>query len=437
MIKMKKQSQWHNPFYASYSLNLLLFFAGWGIWWSFFQIWLTTKEGFSGAQVGIIYSFNSAISLIMNLVYSNLQDRLGVKRNLLIFCAFLQLLLGPFFTWLYVPILRTHFMLGALLGSIYLTFAYLSASPMFEALAERISRRFGYQYGQARAWGSFGYAAAALAAGYLFTISPYLVFWSGSAIAALLLITLIFWNPIRNSGDIKKFENISENQREATPPTTKDFLNIFKIKSLWEIAIFLVFSGTFYTIFDQQMFPQFFTKFFATQAAGDHMYGILNSIEVFLESIMMGLVPILMRKIGLKKTILLGTTFMFIRIAGCGLITNPFGVSCIKLLHAPETAIFVVVMFRYYTLHYDPRISATINIVTGIAGAIGQIILSTPLGILRDKIGYQPTFLVIALIVLCAGIYGFFIIRDDDQEVNGQPFQKDKSSIIKISVDKN
>lgn len=47
-----------NPFYMSNSLMILLFFTGWGIWWSFFQIWLTTKQGFSGTQVGTIYSFN-------------------------------------------------------------------------------------------------------------------------------------------------------------------------------------------------------------------------------------------------------------------------------------------------------------------------------------------------------------------------------------------
>ncbi|KRL88290.1 oligosaccharide MFS transporter [Limosilactobacillus ingluviei] len=421
---MNSKHEWKNPFYLSYSTNILLFFAGWGIWWSFFQIWLTTKEGFSGAQVGVIYSFNSAISLFVNLAYSNVQDRLGTKRGLLIFCAILQLLLGPFFTWLYVPILHAHFMLGALLGSVYLTLAYLSASPMFEALTERMSRRFGYQYGQARAWGSFGYAISALCAGFLFTVSPYLVFWLGSAIAAVLLVSLLVWNPIRNPQTVAKFIDHAENEREATPPTTKEFLNVFKIKSLWEMAIFLVFSGTFYTIFDQQMFPQFFTQFFATQATGDHMYGILNSVEVFLEAIMMGLVPPLMKKIGLRRTILIGTAFMLIRIGGCGLITNPVGVSFIKLLHAPETAIFVVVMFRYYTLHYDPRISATINIVTGIAGAIGQVLLSTPLGMLRDHIGYRPTFFVIAAIVLCAWLYGFMIIRKDDQEVNGQPMKE-------------
>ena len=418
--KNERAGQFKNPFYVSNSINILLFFAGWGIWWSFFQIWLTTKEGFSGAQVGEIYSFNSAFSLVMNLVYSNIQDGLGIRRNLLIFCAVLQVLLGPFFTFLFVPMLRAHFLMGAIIGSCYLTLAYLSASPMFEALTERVSRRFNYQYGSARGWGSFGYATSALIAGFLFTIDPALLFWMGSGIAIVLLIFLLVWDPVRNEKDVAKFENSMVKDRENSKPSSKDFLNIFKIRSLWEIAIFLVFSGTFYTIFDQQMFPQFFTQFFKTQAIGDHMYGILNSVEVFLEAIMMGLVPLLMKKIGVRRTILVGVTFMFIRIGGCGLITNPVGVSIIKLLHAPETAIFCVVMFRYYTLHYDPRVSATINIVTGIAGAFGQILLSTPLGMLRDHIGYQPTFLVIAGIVFCAGLYGYFIIRKDDQEVNGE-----------------
>lgn len=418
--KNERAGQFKNPFYVSNSINILLFFAGWGIWWSFFQIWLTTKEGFSGAQVGEIYSFNSAFSLVMNLVYSNIQDRLGIRRNLLIFCAVLQVLLGPFFTFLFVPMLRAHFLMGAIIGSCYLTLAYLSASPMFEALTERVSRRFNYQYGSARGWGSFGYATSALIAGFLFTIDPALLFWMGSGIAIVLLIFLLVWDPVRNEKDVAKFENSMVKDRENSKPSSKDFLNIFKIRSLWEIAIFLVFSGTFYTIFDQQMFPQFFTQFFKTQAIGDHMYGILNSVEVFLEAIMMGLVPLLMKKIGVRRTILVGVTFMFIRIGGCGLITNPVGVSIIKLLHAPETAIFCVVMFRYYTLHYDPRVSATINIITGIAGAFGQILLSTPLGMLRDHIGYQPTFLVIAGIVFCAGLYGYFIIRKDDQEVNGE-----------------
>lgn len=400
---------------------ILLFFVSWGIWWSFFQIWLTNSLGFSGSQVGTIYSFDSAITLILMLVYGTLQDKLGRKKNLLIFCTVLEIFLGPFFTWIYVPMLKASFFAGALLGSIYLSAAFLAASPTFEALIERMSRRFNFEYGQARAWGSFGYAVAALIAGYLFTINPYLLFWIGSLIAVVLFLVLLFLNPEKNPVN-HKFENKTENMHEKNTPSIKDILSVFKMWDVWKIIIFIIFSWTFYTVFDQQMFPEFFTKFFSTSAVGEQAYGILNSIEVFLESIMMGLVPILMKKIGVRKTLLLGIAIMVIRIGGCGLVTNPVGVSFIKLLHAPETAIFILAMFRYFTLHFDTRVSATLYMVGfQIAAQVGQIVFSTPFGALHDRIGYNKTFLIISLIVLLAGIYAFFIIKKDDQDVNGQP----------------
>ena len=102
------------------SLQMLLFFAGWGIWWSFFQIWLTTKQGFSGAQVGTIFSFGSAAALMLMFVYGSIQDKLGMKRNLLIALIACQVFLAPFFTWVYVPMLEANFYVGAVVGAIYL-----------------------------------------------------------------------------------------------------------------------------------------------------------------------------------------------------------------------------------------------------------------------------------------------------------------------------
>lgn len=73
-------------------------------------------------------------------------------------------------------------------------------------------------------------------------------------------------------------------------------------------------------------------------------------------------------------------------------------------------------------LHFDTRISATVYMVgSNIAGQIGQIIFSTPLGMLHDKIGYQSTFIVIAGIVVVAGIYALIFLKKDNQDVNGQP----------------
>lgn len=413
-----------NPFYRTSSLEIMLFFAGWGIWWSFFQIWLTTKQGFSGAQVGTIYTFGSAVALVLMFVYGSLQDKLGVKKTLLIFMVSCQVLLAPFFTWVYVPMLEINFYVGAMIGAVYLAVAYLAACPVFEAVTERLSRRYSFEYGQARAWGSLGYAISALTAGFLFTINPYLVFWTGSAVSAVLLAILVFLKPENREDAVQQYENREERNKDAKSPSLKEIVSVFGILDLWKIIIFVILTWTFYTVFDQQMFPEFFTRFFATPEDGQQAYGILNSVQVFLEFIMMGLVPILMRKIGVRRALLLGCLIMVCRISGCGIASTPLGIGLIKLLHAPETALFVLAIFRYFTLHFDTRVSATLYMVGfQIAASVGGIIFSVPLGSLRDNIGYQHTFLIIAGIVLCASVYAFFILKKDDQDVEGQPLE--------------
>lgn len=413
-----------NPFYRSSSLEILLFFAGWGIWWSFFQIWLTSKQGFSGAQVGTIYTFGSAVALVLMFVYGSLQDKLGVKKNLLLFMVGCQVLLAPFFTWVYVPMLESSFYVGAMVGAVYLAVAYLAACPVFEAVTERLSRRYRFEYGQARAWGSLGYAISALTAGFLFTIDPYLVFWTGSAVSAVLFAVLVFLKPENREANVRQYENREEKDKDAKSPSLKEIISVFGIFDLWKIILLVILSWTFYTVFDQQMFPQFFTQFFATPEEGQKAYGILNSVQVVLEFIMMGLVPILMRKIGVRRALLLGCFIMVCRISGCSIASSPLAIALIKLLHAPETALFVLAIFRYFTLHFDTRVSATLYMVGfQIAASVGGIIFSVPLGSLRDSIGYQNTFMVIAGIVLCATVYAFVVLREDDEEVAGQPLE--------------
>lgn len=199
--------------------------------------------------------------------------------------------------------------------------------------------------------------------------------------------------------------------------------NLLKLPELWTIIIFIVFTWTFYTVFDQQMFPDFYTGLFTSQADGEKIYGTLNAIQVFCEALMMGVIPIIMRKLGVRNTLLLGVTIMCARIGLCGFATTPVTVSIIKMLHALEVPLFTLPMFRYFTLHFDTKLSATLYMIGfQIAAQIGQVILSTPLGILRDSVGYQSTFKLISLIVLAAGIYAFFILKKDHEDVLGDPF---------------
>lgn len=411
-----------NKHYLQTSVIFMLFFASWSIWWSFFQIWLTSTNnglGLTGAQVGTIYSANSFITLLLMFVYGVTQDKLALKRTLLIFCSLFSSLVGPFFIWIYAPLIQNNFWIGTFIGAIFLSCGFLAAVGAYEAVGERFSRFFNFKYGQSRAWGSFGYAVMALIAGFVFVINPHFNFWIGSLIGLILLLVLIFW---KSDSEQHAKESIDGNYEESVL-SIKNMLKLLKVKEIWVIVVFITFSWSFYTIFDQQMFPEFYTKLFDNPSRGQQVYGVLNSIQVFLEAIMMGIVPIIMSKIGVRKTLLLGAIVMFLRIGLCGVAQGPISISFIKMFHALEVPLFVLPIFRYITLHFDTKVSATIYMVGyQVSAQIGQVILSTPLGNLRDNIGYQPTFFVISFIVLLAGVFAFFTLRKDNEYVYGEPF---------------
>ncbi len=412
-----------NKSYLQSSFTLLIFFASWSIWWSFFQIWLTSEKnglGLSGSEVGTIYSANSFVTLILMFAYGILQDKLVLKRSLLIFCATMSTLVGPFFIWIYAPLIQNHFTIGIIVGSLFLSAGFLSAAGIYEAVSERFSRYFDFKYGQARAWGSFGYAISALVAGFLFVKNPEYNFWIGSILGLFLLLNLIFWKPKQED---KAKDEIRDEDVDSSIPSFKEMLDLLKLPQLWVIVIFIMFSWSFYTIYDQQMFPDFYTQLFSSPETGQQMYGTLNSIQVFFEALMMGVVPIIMYKLGVRNTLLLGVCVMVARIGLSGVLTTPFTISIIKMMHAIEVPLFMLPMFRYITLHFNPKLSATLYMIGfQIAAQIGQVILSTPLGTLRDNIGYSNTFLVISGIALISGIFAIFAFKKDDEDVYGDPF---------------
>ncbi|RBP98583.1 MFS transporter [Bifidobacterium aemilianum] len=420
----KKTSAWRNPSYLQSSTGIFLFFCAWGIWWAFYSLWLTTKLGMNNTQVGNIYSVNSLATLIIMFVYGVLQDELGIKRRLTIFISAIAALVGPFVQFIYMPLIQSHLMVGAILGSVVLSAGFMSGCSLLEAVTERYSRKFGFEYGQSRAWGSFGYAIVALVGGIVFNINPMINFWLGSAFGVGMLMVYAFWVPQEQKEELRKE---ADPNAEKTNPSLKEMVSVLGMPALWLLIVFMMFTNTFYTVFDQQMFPKYYADLFSTPALGTQVYGYLNSFQVFLESAMMGVVPVIMRKIGVRNSLLLGALVMFLRIGLCGVFHDPYMVSVVKLFHSIEVPLFCLPAFRYFTLHFNPKLSATLYMVGfQIASQVGQVIMSTPLGMLHDHFGDRPTFFTISFVVLAALIYGVFILKKDDQQVDGDPFYTDK-----------
>jgi MFS transporter, OHS family, lactose permease len=415
-----------NRGYLYSSFTLLMFFASWGVWWSFFQIWLKDEDsglGLSNSEVGTVYAVNSFATLVIMFFYGTLQDRLGMKRYLAILAAALMAGVAPFFLLLYKPLLEGPFMVGVVLGAIILSAGFMASVGLFEALAERFSRKFDFEYGQARMWGSAGYAVAALLAGFLFTINPAFNFIAGSVFGIVCLLVQLFFR----TESTTSLKAQADAEGEASVPGFGEMLGLLKLGRLWLVIVFVLCTWTFYTVYDQQMFPDFYVSLFETKAQGQQVYGVLNSVQVGVEAAMMGLVPILMRKVGVRTTLLLGCSVMSLRILGSAVFDDPVLVSVVKMFHAVEVPLFILAIFRYFTLHFNTALSATLYIVGfQISAQIGNVILSQPLGKLVDNLGYQPTFFVISAIVAAAGVYAFFTLKRDDKDVFGDPFLRDK-----------
>lgn len=405
MKMFKNRNYWFSSGY------LFFFFISWSVWWAFYAIWLNRTLHLSGLQTGTIYSINSTIALIYMFIYGIIEDKLGTKKTLIWFQSILLMGTGPFLIYVYEPFLRSNFMIGVILGAVYLAAAFLAGVGVIEAYSEKLSRKFHFEFGTSRMWGSLGYAIGAFIAGISISISPHLNFWLASAAGLVFFLVNFFY----------KIEISEEEKKKTSDLNWESVVHTFKLKKFWLLIVFLFGTSCIYTIYDQQLFPIFYVKHFSNPDVGNQFYGYLNSFQVFLESAMMFAAPFIVNKLGAKRSLTLAGIIMGSRIIGSALVPGAIGISLIKLLHGFETPILLVAIFKYIALNFDSRLSATIYLIGfQVSGQVGVIAFSSLIGTLYDRTNFDFTFFVIGCVVFAFTIYSIFFLsknKKNDEKV--------------------
>lgn len=386
---------------------LFLFFVTWSIWWSFYAIWLNNSLGLSGAQVGNIYSFNSFFALLFMIGYGLLQDKLGTKKNLVWFQSILLVGIAPFVIYVYEPLLLSSFYLGAALGAIYLGAGFVAGAGFLESYTEKLSRKYDFEFGKSRMWGSLGYAVAALGAGALMSINPHINFWLASAAGVLFLALNFFF----------KVDISTKEQKQTTNISKKDLRFLFTNKVFWFLLIYLFGTVCIYTVYDQQLFPVYFVELFASQEQGNTIYGFLNSAQVFVEAMFLFLAPFIVNKIGIKRSLVLAGSIMAFRILGSATVASGVGISFMKMLHAVELPLLLIAVFKYITANFDVRLSATVYLVGfKVSSELGVILFSGLVGYVYDLTSYETTFYILGSVVTVFVLFSFLTLNNDHQE---------------------
>ena len=388
------------------STCLFSFFLTWSFAFSIFPIWLNQYIGLSGERTGLIFSLNSLTALLVMPLYGIMQDKLGIKRSLLFAVGVLLILSGPFFIFIYAPLLKNYFYLGAVIGGIYFSITFLAGVGVVETYVERISRQTGFEFGKARMWGSLGWACATFFTGYLFNINPHINFYLASACAVIFMVALLFVSTTPAAGD--------------TPHTgatlnTRDALGLLRLPRFWAFSTYVIGVTCIYYVYDQQ-FPIYFSSLFPSSAEGNSMYGYLNSLQVFLEAGGMFLAPFIVNKIGAKNGLLLAGAIMACRILGSGFATTQLEISAMKLLHAAELPIMLIAIFKYISSSFDARLSSTLYLVGfQFMTQVASSGLSVVAGTLYDKLGFATSYKLMGIIVLCFLVISALILRSDRQ----------------------
>jgi MFS transporter, OHS family, lactose permease len=367
---------------------------------SLFSIWLGQTLKLSGAEVGIVFSINSIATLCFQPLYGFISDKIGLRKHLLWGITLLLMFIGPFFVYVYSPLLQYNIFVGATVGGIYLGATLLAGLAAIESYAERTGKKYNFEYGRVRMWGSLGAAAAALFSGKLFNINPYINFWITSACSVLLIVFLL----------LMKVTVSEEEQKKTDSLKLRDGLALLKNKNFWLFMLYVLGVACVYSVYDQQ-FPVYYASLFPTRELGNQMFGYLNSIQIFLEAGMMFIAPLIVNKIGSKKALVLAGLLMAIRITGSGLAVEPIGISAVKMLHSIELPIMLVAILKFIASNFDARFSATMYIVGYyFVSQVGQAILSPLLGHWYDTIGFSKTYLILGVIVFLFVIV-FALIR--------------------------
>ncbi len=375
------------------SAFLGVYFFGWLLFASFIPIYFTEVAGLSSSQVGMIFALNAAACMLTHPVYGIVSDRLGQRKTLLYFIALGMLMVGPFVVLVYAPLLDNHFLAGAVLGAVFFALFFNAGVAAIESYTEKCSRKYAFEYGRVRMWGSIGAALGIFVAGQVFNLNPHGIFWLSSLTAVLLLFILY---TLPQAGGLQPVRRCR----------WTDGLKLFRLGKVWIFMLFIVGSSCVYSVFDQQ-FGIYYVSLFPTKAEGNEAFGLINSLQVFVEAACLGMAPKLVNRIGARGGLLMAASLMAVRILGSALCTDTILISLLKLLHAGVVGVLLVSVFKYIAAYFDTRFASVMYLVGfELASQLGASLLSVVAGHLYDRIGFNHAYLLMGGVVALCIVFG-------------------------------
>lgn len=356
---------------------------------SYFPLFYT-HLGFTSSQVGYLYSLGPLISILSNLFWSMISDRLGTIKRIMVILLAGQLVLALLLAR------ATGFSSVMFILSLFYFF-YYPVFPLADTMAIKTAARYGRSFITIRVFGSLGYAFFALTVGYVLRAIG--SSWSMGVCIAIVIAALLITIPLKDGkpepGGPKPQSQPEESSKQRAG--MKAFL--MQKEVLWFFGIVFVLA------LGHRMNEAFLTISLGQLGAGEEIIGwallasALSEIPVFF----------LLSKYGerFKELPLLAfACFMYaLRFLLMSYAHTPITMVFVQAMHSVTFGVFYVTSVRYLTRIIPDHLRATGMALFTIAWSSASGLLSGAFGgILYEHAGRSAFYLVAALFSLLAFI---------------------------------
>jgi len=330
--------------------------------------------GFSGAMIGTLMATSPLLILISQPFWGTYGDRTSSINRL-----FRMILGGTAIVVACYPLTRNFYVLLVMLC----VFSFFNSAmfTMQDVLVLQAIENTPHRYGTARMGSTIGFAVISIAAGFLVQWNIYMIFplTAGFAVLSLLLTF--------------KVPNVAGHQSRGNRVSPFVLFKNRELVILTVLCFFLVFTLGYYGIF--------FSIYFVELGGDNGLLGIYWFISAIVEIPFLLLADRIVRKLGVRSTLILAGLVMGIRWLLLFLLQNVFAVMATSVLHGFSFIVIIYCMATYINREMPPELkSSGQSFFALFGGGIPRIAASLLGGVLNDAIGIRPVFLICALINL-------------------------------------
>ncbi|MEK4041926.1 MFS transporter [Paenibacillus sp. FSL F4-0122] len=385
---------------------------------SYFPLFYT-HLGFSSSQIGYLYSLGPLISILSNLFWSMISDKLGTIRKIMFILLAGQLVTG-------LLLARATEFSSVMLILSFFYFFYYPVFPLADTMAIKVAERHGRNFITIRVFGSLGYSFFALTVGY--ALRALGSTWSLTLCIIIIIAALLITLGLK---DVKKpavIETTNQDKDTAEADNSKNGLKdiLLQKEVLW------FFGCVFVLALGHRMNEAFLTISLKQLGAGEEIIGWALLASALSEIPVLFILSRYGDKFKELPLLALGSLMYALRFLLMSLADHPGSMIAIQAMHSISFGVFYVTSVRYITRIIPDRLRATgLAIFTVVWSSASGLLSGTFGGIIYQEAG-RYIFYIVATgfsLLAFAGFLGQHLLKSNLDPINNFRKKNKKASL--------